>query len=150
MGTIKDRNGRDLVDAEEIKKRWKEYIEELHKKDLNEPDYYNGMANSPETDILECEVKQALGSAAVNKASGCNAIPVAQFKTLKDDVIKKLLSIYQQIWKTHRWPQDWKRSILITIPKKGIQCSNQWTIAVISHSSKIMLKILHTSLQHMN
>ena len=97
MGAIKDRNGRDLVDAEEIKKRQKEYIEELHKKDLNEPDYYSGMASSPETDILECEVKQALGSAAVNKASGCNAIPVELFKgQLKDDAIKVLHSICQQ------------------------------------------------------
>ena len=107
MGAIKDRNGRDLVDAEEIKKRQKEYIEELHKKDLNEPDYYSGMASSPETDILECEVKQALGSAAVNKASGCDGIPVELQETLKNDAIKVLHSVCQQIWKTQQWPQYW-------------------------------------------
>ena len=106
MGTIKDKNGRDLVDTEEIMKRWKEYMEELYKKDLNEPDYYNGVVSLPEPDILECEVKWALGSTAVNKASGYDGIPVGLFKTLKDDAINVLHSLYQQIWKTQQWPQD--------------------------------------------
>ena len=118
MGTIKDRNGRDLEDAEEIKKRWKEYTEELYKKDLNELDYYNGVVSHPEPDILEREVNWALGSTAVNKASGCNEIPAELFKSLKDDAIKVLYSLCQQIWKTQQWPQNGKRSI-ISIPKKG-------------------------------
>ena len=100
MSTIKDRNGRDLVDAEEVKNRWKEYTEELHKKDLNEPDYYDGVVGHPKPDSLESEVKWALGSTAVNKARGYNGIPVELFKTLKDDAIKVLHSICQQIWKT--------------------------------------------------
>ena len=107
MGTIKDRNGRDLVDSEEIKKRWKEYMEELYKKGLNELGYYDGVVSHPEPDILECEIKWALGSTSVNKASGCNGITVELFKTLKDDAIKVLHSLYQQIWKTQQWPQDW-------------------------------------------
>ena len=90
MGTIKDRDGRDLVDAKEIKKRWKEYMEEWYKKDLNELDYYNGVVSHPEPDILEREVNWALGSTAVNKASGCNGIPVELFKILKDNAIKVL------------------------------------------------------------
>ena len=101
IGTIKDRNSRDLVDAEEIK-RWKEYMEELYKKDLNELDYYDAVVSHPEPDILEHEVKWALGSTAVNKASGCDGIPVELFKTVKDDTIKVLLSISQQIWKTQQ------------------------------------------------
>ena len=110
---------RDLVATEEIKKRWKEYREE-YKKDLNERDYYNSVVSHPEPDILECEVKWALGSTAVNKTSGCAGILVELlFKTLKDDAIKVLHSICQQIWKTQQWPQDWKRTILIPIPKKG-------------------------------
>ena len=102
IGTIKDRNSRDLVDAEEIKKRRKEYMEELYKKDLNELDYYDAVVSHPEPDILEHEVKWALGSTAVNKASGCDGIPVELFKTVKDDTIKVLLSISQQIWKTQQ------------------------------------------------
>ena len=141
MGTIKDRNGRDLVDAEEVKNRWKEYTEELHKNDLNEPDYYDGVVGHPKPDSLESEVKWALGSTAVNKARGYNGIPVELFKTLKDDAIKVLHSICQQIWKTQQWPQDWKRSILIPIPKKGSakECASHRTIALISHASKVML-----------
>ena len=103
IGTIKDRNSRDLVDAEEIKKRRKEYMEELYKKDLNELDYYDAVVSHPEPDILEHEVKWALGSTAVNKASGCDGIPVELFKTLKDDAIKVLHSVCQQIWKTQQW-----------------------------------------------
>ena len=102
IGAIKDRNSRDLVDAEEIKKRRKEYMEELYKKDLNELDYYDAVVSHPEPDILEHEVKWALGSTAVNKASGCDGIPVELFKTVKDDTIKVLLSISQQIWKTQQ------------------------------------------------
>ena len=150
MSTIKDRNGRHIVDAEEIKKRWKEYKEELYKGELNEPDYYNGVVSHLKPDILEREVKWALGSTAVNKASGCDGIPVELFKTLKGDAIKVLHSMCQQIWKTQQWPQDWKRSILIPVPEKGStkECANHWTIALISHASKVMLKILHVSLQH--
>ena len=99
MDTIKDRKGRDLVDAEEIKKRWKEYMEELYKKDLNELDNYDGVVSHPEPDILESKVKWALGNTSFNKASGCNGIPVELFKTLKDDAIRMLCSICQQIWK---------------------------------------------------
>ena len=150
MSTIKDRNERDPVDVEEIKKRWKEYMEELYKKDLNEPDNHDGVVSQPEPDILEDEVKWALGSTAVNKASGCSEIPAELFKALKDDDIKVLHSICQQIWKTQRWPQDWKRSTLIPVPKKGStkECANHWTISLISHASKVMLKILHARLQH--
>ena len=129
MGTIKDKQGRDLVDAEEIKKRWEEYTEELYKKDLNEPDYYDGVVIHPEPDILECEIKWALRSSAVNKASGCDKIPAELFKSLKEDAIKVLHSLCEQIWKTQQWPQDWKRSILIPIPKKGSskECANHQT-----------------------
>ena len=132
MGTIKDKNDRDQVDTEDIKMRWKEYMEELYKTDLNEPDYYNDVVSH-----LECEVKWALRSIAVNKASGCDKIPAELFKSLKDDAIKVLHSLCQQIWKTQQWPQDWKRSILIPIPKKGStkECANHWTISLISHAS---------------
>ena len=115
MSTIKDRNGRDLVDAEEIKNTWKNCA----KKGLNEPDNHDGMISLPESDILECEFRWALGSTTVNKASGCDGIPVELFKTLKDDAVKVLHSICQQIWKTQLWPQDWKRSILIPVRKRG-------------------------------
>ena len=111
-GTIKDRNSRDLVEAGESKKRWREYEEELYKKGLNEPDNHKSVVSHLEPDTLECEVKRALGSTAVNKARGYNGIPVELFKTLKDDAIKVLHSIRQQIWKTQQCPQDWKRSIL--------------------------------------
>ena len=138
MDTIKDRNGRDLVDAEEIKKRWKEYTEELYKKDLNELDNYDGMVSYPEPDILECEVKWTLGSTAVNKASGYDGIPIELLKTLKDDAVKVLHSICPQIWKTQQWPQDWKRSILIPIPKKG-STKNVQTIGQL-HSSPMLVR----------
>ena len=103
-----------------------------------------------EPDILECKVKWALRSTAVNKAGGCNGIPVELFRSLKDDAIKVLHSLCQQIWKTQQRPQDWKRSILIPIPMKGStkECANLWTIALISHASKVMFKILHVRLQH--
>ena len=144
IGSIKDRNGMDLTEAEDIKKRWQEYTEELYKKDLQDPDNHNGMITHLEPDILECEVKWALGSITANKASGGDGIPVELFHFLKDDAVKVLHSICQQIQKTQQWPQDWKRSVFIPISKKGNakECSNNCTIALISHTSKVMLKIL--------
>ncbi|KAB0356134.1 hypothetical protein FD754_000290 [Muntiacus muntjak] len=149
MGSIKDRNGMDLTEAEDIKKRWQEYTEELYKKDLHDPDNHNGVITHLEPDILECEVKWALGSITTNKATGGNGIPVELFQILKGDAVKVLHSICQQIWKTQQWPQDWKRSVFIPIPKKGNpkECSNYRTIALISHASKAMLKILQARLQ---
>ena len=134
----------NLTEAEDIKKRWHEYTEELYKKDLNDPDNHYGMITHLEPDILECEVKWALGSITTNKASGNDGIPVELFQILKDDVVKVLHSICQQIWKTQQWTLDWKRSVFIPIPKKGNakECSNYCTIALISHASKVMLKIL--------
>ena len=117
MGTIKDKNGMDLTEAEDTKKRWQEYIE-LYKRD-HDPDNHNGVITHLEPDILECEVKWALGSTTMNKASGGNRIPVELFQILKDDAVKMLHSICQQIWKTQQWPQGWKRSVFILIPKKG-------------------------------
>ena len=151
MGTIKDRNGMDLTEAEYIKKRWQEYTEELYKKDLHDSDNHNGVITHThlEPDILECEVKWALGSITKNKASGGDGIPVELFQILKEDAVKVLPSICQQIWKTQQWLQDWKRSVFIPIPKKGNgkECSNCHTIALISHASKVMLKILQARLQ---
>ncbi|XP_055258701.1 helix-loop-helix protein 2 isoform X1 [Moschus berezovskii] len=151
MGSIKDRNGMDLREAEDIKKRWQEYTEELYKKDLHDEDNHDGAITHLEPDILECEVNWALESITMNKASGGDGIPVVLFQILKDDAVKVLhsLSICQQIWKTKQWPQDWKRSVFIPIPKKGNakECSNYRTIALISHASKVMLKILQARLQ---
>ena len=149
MGTIKDRKGMDLTEAEDNKKRWQEYTEELYKKDLHDPDNHDGVITHLEPDILECEVKWALGSITTNKASGGDGIPVELFQILKDDAVKVLHSTCQQIWKTQQWPQDWKRSVFIPIPKKGNakECSNYRTIALISHTSKVMLKILQVRLQ---
>ena len=145
-GAIKDRNGRDLTEAEDIKKRWQEYKEELDKKDLHDPDIHDGVITLThlEPDILECEVKWALGSITTNKASGGDEIPVELFQILKDDALKVPHSICHQIWKTQQWPQDWKRSIFIPVPKRGNpkECSNYHTIALISHANKVMLKIL--------
>ena len=142
MGTIKNRNGMDLTETEDIKKRWQEYTE-LLKKDLMTPDNHDGVITHLEPDILECEVKWALGSFTMNKASG-DGIPGELFQILKDDAVKVLYSICQQIWKTPQWPQDWKRSVFIPIPKKGNakECSNYHIIALILHTSKIILKIL--------
>ena len=119
MGTIKDRTGMDLTEAEDIKKRWQEYTEELYKKDLHHPDNHDGVITHPESDILECEVEWALESITKNKASGGDGIPVELFQILKDDAVKVLHSISQQIWKTQQWPQDWKRSVFIPMQKKG-------------------------------
>ena len=110
MGTIKDGNGRDLTEAEDIKKRWQEYTEELYKKDLYDPDNHDGVITHLEPNIRECEVKQALESITTNRASGGDGIPVELFQILKDDAVTVLPSICQQIWKTQQWPQDWKRS----------------------------------------
>ena len=149
MCSIKDRNGIDLIEAEDIKKRWQEYTEELYKKDLHDSDNHNGVNTHLEPDILECEVKWALESITTNKPSRCDGIPVELFQILKDYAVKVLHSICQQIWKTQQWPQDWKRSVFIPIPKKGNTkgCSNCHTIALISHASKVMLKILQARLQ---
>ena len=139
MGTIKDRNGMDLTEAEGIKKKWQEYTEEQCKNDLYDPDKHDGMISHLDPDVLECEVKWALGSITTNKASGGDGIPVELFQILKDDAVKVLHSICQHIWKTQQWPQDWKRSVFIPIPKKGNakECSNYCTIALISHASTI-------------
>ena len=149
MGTIKDRTGMDLTEAEDIKKRWQEYTEELYKKDLHDPDNRDVVITHLEPNILEGEVKWALGSITMNKASGGDGIPVELFQILKDDVVKVLNSIIQQIWKTQQWSQDWKRSVFIPVPKKGNvkECSNYHTIALISHASKGILKILQARLQ---
>ena len=149
MGTIKDRNGMDLTEAETIKKKWQEYKEELYKKDLHDPDNHDGVITHLEPDIPKCEVKWALGSITTNKASGGDGIPVELFQILKDDAVKVLHSICQHIWKTQPWTQDRKRSVFIPIPKKGNakECSNYRTIALISQASKVMLKILQARLQ---
>ena len=139
----------DLTEAEDIKKRWREYTKELYKKDLHNPDNHDGVTTHLEPDILECEVKWALGSMTTNKASGGDGIPVEQFQILKDNTVKVLHSICQQIWKTQQWPQDWKIPVFIPIPKKGNakECSNYCTIALISYTGKVMLKILQARLQ---
>ena len=149
MSTIKDGNGVDLTEAEDIKKRQQEYTEELYKKDLYDPDNHNDVITHLEPNILECKVKWALGGITMNKASGSDGIPVELFQILKDDAVTVLHSICQQIWKTQQWPQDWKRLVFIPIPKKGNakECPNYHTIALISHASKVMLKILQVSLQ---
>ena len=133
----------DLTEAEDIKKKWQEYTEELYKKDLHDPDNYHGVITHLEPDILECEVKWALGSITMNKASGGDGIPAELFQILKDDAVKVLYSICQQIWNTQQCPDAWKRSVFIPIPKKdnAKQCSKYCTIALISHASKEILKI---------
>ena len=149
MGTTKDKYGRDLWkrsrrDGKNTRNNWIKKIV----MDWITPMVW--LVTHSEPNILECEVKWALESTVVNKASGCDEIPAGLFKSLKDDAIKVLHSLCQQIWKTQQWPQDWKRSILIPIPKKGStkECANHRTVALISHASKVMLKILHARLQH--
>ena len=136
MGSIKDRNGMDLTEAEDIKKRWQEYTEKFYKKDFHDPDNHNGVITHLEPDILECEVKWILGSITANKASGGDGIPVELFQILKDDAVKVLHSICQQIWKIHQWPQAWKMSVFIPTPKKGSakEYSNYHTIVLILHA----------------
>ena len=138
-----------LTEAEDINKRWQEYTEELYKKDLHGPDNHGGLITHLEPGILECKVKWALGSIMMNKARGADGIPAELFQILKDDAVKVLQPICQQIWETQQWPQDWKRSVFILIPKKGNakEFSNYCTITVISHGSKVMLKILQARLQ---
>ena len=119
MGSIKDRNVMDLTEAEDNRKRWQEYTEELHKKDLNDLDNHDGVITHLEPDILECKVKWTLGSITMNKATRGDGIPVELFQILKEDALKVLHSIYLQIWKTQQWPKHWKRSVFIPIPKKG-------------------------------
>ena len=136
-GTIKDRNSIDLTEAEDIKKRWQEYTE-LYKKDLNDADNYNGVITHREPEILECEVKWALGSITMNKAAGGDGIPVELFQILQDDAVKVLHSICQHIWKTQQWPQDWKRSVFILILKKGSSKNAQTTTQL--HSSHRLVK----------
>ena len=133
LGTIKDRTGIDLTEAEDIKKSWQEYTE-LYKKDLHDPDNHDGVITHLEPDILECEVKWALGSITTNKASGGHGIPAEIVQVLKDDAVKVLCSTCREIWKTQQWPQDWKRSFFFLILKKGNakECSNYHTIAHIS------------------
>ena len=144
MGTIKD-----LTEVEDMKKRWQEYTEELYKKDLHDSDNPDGVITHLEPDILECDVKWALESITVNKANGGDGIPVQLFQILKDNAVKVLYSVCQQIGKTQQWPQDWKRAVFIPIREKGnaTECSNYHTIALISHASKVMLKILQARLQ---
>ena len=141
MSIIKDRNGKDLTEAEDIKKRWQEYTEELYKKDLNDPDNHDGVITHLEPDILECEVKCALGSITTNKANGGDGIPAKLFQILKDDAVKVLHSICSanlENSKFQQWPQAWKRSVFISIPKKDNvkECSNYRTIALISYTAK--------------
>ena len=119
----------DLTEAEDIKKRWQEHMEELYKTDLHDPDNHDGVITHLDPDILEFEVKRALGGITMNKASGGDGIPVELFQILKEDAVKVLHPICQQIWKTQQWPQDWKRSVFIPVPKKG--------------NGQIMLKLPH-------
>ena len=135
----------DLTEAEDIKRQQ----EEVYKKDLHEPDNLDGVTTHLESDILEFKVKWVLGNITTNKARGGDVIPVELFQILKDDAVKVLHSICQQIWKTQQWPQEWKRSVFIPIPKKGTakECSDYCTIAVISHATKVTLKIPQARLQ---
>ena len=139
----------NLTEADDVKKRWQEYTEQLYNKDLHNPDNQDGVITHLEPDILECEVKWAIGSITLNKASGGDGIPVELFQILKDDAVKVLHSICQQIWKTQQWPQDWKRSVFIPIPKKSNakECSNNHTIGLISHASKVTVNFLQARLQ---
>ena len=140
----KRREAKGKGEAEDTKERWQEYTEEVYKKDLHDPDNHDGVITHLQPDILECKVKWALGSITKNRASGGDGIPVELFQILKDDAVKVLHSICQQIWNTQQWPQDWKRSVFIPTPKKGNakESSKYCTIALISHASKVMVKIL--------
>ena len=149
MGTIKDRNSMDLAEAEDIKKRWQECTEKLFLKDLHDPDNHYGVITHLETYIRGYEVKWALGSITMNKVSGGDVIAAELFQILKDDAVKVLYSVCRQIWKTQQWPQDWSKSVFIPIPKKdnARECSNYHTVALISHASKLILKILQVRLK---
>ena len=149
IGSMKDRNCMDQTEAEDIKKRWQEYTEELYKNDFHDPDNHDGVITHLEPDILQCKLKWALGSITTDKASGGDGIAAKLFQILRDDAVKVLHSICQQIWKAQQWPQNWKRSVFIPIPKKSNakEYSNCCTIVLISHASKVMLKILQARLQ---
>ena len=149
QGNISCKDGHNEGQKQKILRRGGKNTQELQKKGLNDPDNHNGVITHLEPDILECEVKWALGSITIKKASGDDKIPAELLKILKDDAVKVLHSICQEIWKTQQRPQDWKRSVFIPIPKKGNakECSKQHTIALISHASKVMLKILQARLQ---
>ena len=149
IGPKNDRNGMDLTEAEDIKKMWQRYTEEPYEKDLHDPDNHHSVITQLESDTLECKVKWALGSITMNKANGGDGIPAELFQILKDDAVRVLHSTCQQIWKAQQWPQDWKRSVFIPIPKKSNakECSNYCTTALISHASKTVLKILQARLQ---
>ena len=153
MGSIKGRNGMDQTEAEDIMERWQEYTGQLYKNYFQGPDNHDGVIivviTQLEPNILACEIKRALENLTMNKASGYDRIPVDLCQMLKDNAVKVLHSICQQIWKTQQWPQDWKRSVFTPIPKKGNdnEWSNYYTIALISHASKVMLKFLQARLQ---
>ena len=138
MGTIKDRNSRDLTEAEDTKKRWQEYTEELYKKDLHDPDNHNGVIIHLEPDILKCEVKWALGSITTNKANGGDGIPAELLQILKDSAVKVLQSICQQIWKTQQWPQDWKSQFSFQSQRRAIPKNVQTTTQL--HSFHMLAK----------
>ena len=145
MGTMKDRNSMDLTDAKDIEKRWQEHTEELYKKHLHDPDNHDGVIIHLEPDILECEVKWALGSIIMNKASGSDGIPVELFQILKDYALKVLHSIWQQIWKTQQWPQDRKGHFSLQSQRKAmpknVQTTTQLHSAMATHSSTLAWKI---------
>ena len=138
MSTIKDRNDMDLIEAEDIKKRWQQYTEELYKRDFHDPENHTGVITNLEPDILECEVKWALESITTNKTSGGDGIPVELFQILKDDAVKVLHSICQQIWKTQQWPQDWKSQFSFQFQRKAMPKNAQTTAQL--HSSHILVK----------
>ena len=137
MGSVKDRNGMDLTEAEDTKKRWEEYTEELYKKDLHDSDNHDGVITHLEPDILECEVKLALENITMNKANGGDGIPVQLFQILKDGAVKVLHSIYQQISKTQQWPQDWKRTAFQS-QRKAVPKNAQTTTQL--HSSHMLVE----------
>ena len=138
MGSVKDRNGMDLTETEDIKKRWQEYTEELYQKDLQDPDNQDGVITHLEPDILECEVKWDLGSITMNKTSGGDGILVKLFQILKDDAVKMLHSICQQIWKTQQWPQDWKSQFSFQSQRKAMPKKAQTSAQL--HSSHALAK----------
>ena len=138
MGSIKDRNGMDLKEAEDIKESWQEYTEELYKNNLHDPNNHDGLIPHLDPDILECEVKWAVGSITTNKASGGDGIPVELFQVVKDDAVKVLHSICQQIWKTQQWPQDWKRSVSFQSQRKAMPKYVQTTTQL--YSSHMLVK----------
>ena len=136
MGIKKDRNCKELTEAEEIKKRWQEYTGKLYRKGLNDPDNHEGVVTHLELDVLGCEAKWVFGSIIMNKASGGDRNPAELFQILKDNAVKVLHSVCEQIRKTQQWPRYWKRSVFIPVPKKGNakEWSNYRTIALISHA----------------